>query len=186
MALKIVIVGAGPSGMLLAHYLLRRSQQYQIDIYDRLDDPRTVEFSNARTYPITLTERGMSAIARIEGLEAAVRAISLETNGTVFHQQNGKTRVTSRKKSLLTLDRTNLVITLLQQLTQNCNNSRVNLHFGHACTEVNFATKSVTFQSTAQTDELTDANITVNYDRFDWCRWRTFSCAISVSQYRNV
>ena len=165
MVLKIVIVGAGPSGILLAHYLLRRSQPYQIDIYDRLGDPRTIEFSNARTYPITLTERGMSAIARIEGLEAAVRAISLETNGTVFHQQNGKTRVTSRKKSLLTLDRTNLVITLLQQLTKNCNNSRVNLHFGHACTEVDFAAKSVTFQPTAQTDELTDANVTVNYDR---------------------
>lgn len=64
--------------------------------------------------PITLTERRLSAIAPIEELEAAVRAISLETNGTVFHQQNGKTRVTSRKKSLLTLDRTNLMITLLQ------------------------------------------------------------------------
>lgn len=107
----------------------------------------------------------MNAIAQIEGLEAAVKAISLETNGTVFHRQNGKTRVTSRKKSLLTLDRTNLVITLLQHLTENYDNSRINLHFGHACTEVNFAAKSVTFQSTAQTDELTDANITVNYDR---------------------
>lgn len=162
---KIVIVGAGPSGILLAHYLLRRSQPYQIDIYDRLGDPRTIEFSNARTYPITLTERGMNAIAQIEGLEAAVRAISLETNGTVFHQQNGKTRVTSRKKSLLTLDRTSLVITLLQQLTQKYDNSRINLHFGHACTEVDFAAKSVTFLFTAQTDELTDANVSVNYDR---------------------
>ncbi len=60
---KIVIVGAGPSGVLLAHYPLRRGQPYQIDIYDRLSDPRTIEFSNARTYPISLTERGMSVIA---------------------------------------------------------------------------------------------------------------------------
>ncbi len=162
---KIVIVGAGASGVLLAHYLLQRRQPYQIDIYDRLSDPRTIEFSKARTYPITLTERGMSAIAQIAGLEAAVKAICLETNGTVFHQKNGKTRVTSRKKSLLTLDRTNLVITLLQHLTQKYDNSRINLHFGHTCTEVNFAEKSVTFQALAQTNESTAANVTVNYDR---------------------
>jgi kynurenine 3-monooxygenase len=86
---KIVIVGAGASGVLLALYLLRRSDRYQIEIYDRLSDPRTLKFSNSRTYPITLTERGMNAIVLIEGLEVAVRAISLETNGTVFHQQNG-------------------------------------------------------------------------------------------------
>ena len=162
---KIVIIGAGPSGVLLALYLLQRSDRYQIDLYDRLGDPRALEFSNARTYPITLTERGLSAIAPIEGLEAAVRAISLETNGTVFHQQKGKTRVTSRKKSLLTLDRTNLVITLLQQLTEKYDQSRINLHFGHVCTDVNFADQSVTFQPKAQTSESTDANLTVNYDR---------------------
>ncbi len=162
---KIVIIGAGPSGVLLAHYLLRRSDHYQIDLYDRLGDPRALEFSNVRTYPITLTERGMSAIAPIEGLEAAVRAISLETNGTVFHQQNGKTLVTSRKKSLLTLDRTHLVITLLQQLMAKYDQSRINLHFGHVCTDVNFADQSVAFQSKAQPSKSTDANLTVNYDR---------------------
>jgi kynurenine 3-monooxygenase len=95
---KIVIIGTGASGVLLALYLLRRNNQYQIDLYDRLGDPRELKFSNARTYPITLTERGMKAIAQIEGLEAAVREISLETNGTVFHQQNGKKLVTTRKK----------------------------------------------------------------------------------------
>jgi kynurenine 3-monooxygenase len=162
---KIVIIGAGPSGVLLAYYLLQRGDQYQIDLYDRLGDPRTLEFSNARTYPITLTERGLSALAPIEELEADVRAISLETNGTVFHQRNGKTRSTSRKKSLLTLDRTHLVITLLQQLTERYNTRRLNLYFNHVCTDVDFVAKSVTFQTKAQTNESTDANLTVNYDR---------------------
>lgn len=77
MVKKVVIVGAGPSGVLLAHYLLRRGDQYQVDLYDRLGEPRVIEFSNARTYPITLTERGMSALGQIAGLEAAVRAIKL-------------------------------------------------------------------------------------------------------------
>ncbi len=31
MVKKVAIVGAGPSGVLLAHYLLHRSDEYQID-----------------------------------------------------------------------------------------------------------------------------------------------------------
>lgn len=163
MVKKVVIVGAGPSGVLLACYLLRRGDQFQIDLYDRLSDPRTIEFSNARTYPITLTERGMNALGQIEGVEDAVRAVSLEMSGTIFHQQNGKTRVASRKKPLVTLDRTNLVITLLQKLTETYDNSRLNLHFNHACTDVDFAAKTITFQNTAQTSESTDPHLTA-YD----------------------
>lgn len=161
MVKKVVIVGAGPSGVLLAHYLLRRGDQYQIDIYDRLNDPRVIEFSNARTYPISLTERGMRALGQIAGVEAAVRAISLEMSGTILHQQNGKTQVTSRKKPLVTLDRTNLVITLLQ-LTEQYDPSRLKLHFNHSCTEIDFAAKTITFQPIQPTEAA--AKLTVNYD----------------------
>lgn len=163
MVKKVVIVGAGPSGMLLAHYLLRRGDQYQVDLYDRLGDPQAIDFSNARTYPITLTERGMSALGQIAGIEAAVRAISLEIYGGIFYQQKGKPRVTSRKKPLVTLDRTKLAIILLQKLTEKSDNSRLNLHFNHSCTKVNFAAKTITFQTTAHS-EPADANLTVNYD----------------------
>ncbi len=161
---KVAIIGAGPSGVLLAHYLLRRRDRYQVDLYDRLSDPRFIEFSNARTYPIVLNERGIGALGQIEGIEAAVRANSLEMRGGIFHQSNGKTRVTSRKKAMLTLDRTNLVITLLQKLTQKYDNSRLNLHFNHSCTKVDFVAQTITFQSTAQSSERKDTNLTANYD----------------------
>lgn len=160
MVKKVVIVGAGPSGVLLAHYLLRRGEQYQIEVYDRLGDPRLVEFSTVRTYSITLTDRGMNALGQIPGVEAAVRAISLEMQGSVFHGKNGKTRMTTRKKPLMALDRTQLVIALLQKLTEKYDNSRLNLYFNYSCTEVDFAAKTVTFQ----TPEPTDAFLTVNYD----------------------
>lgn len=163
MVKKVVIVGAGPSGVLLAHYLLRRSDQYQVDLYDCLSDPRVIEFSNARTYPITLSERGMRALGQIARIEAAVRAISLEMHGTISHLPSRKTRATSRKKPFVTLDRTRLVMILLQHLTEKYDNSRLHLHFNHSCTEVNFAAKTVTFQTTAHS-ELTDANLSVNYD----------------------
>ena len=160
MVKKMAIVGAGASGVLLAHYLLRRGSRYQVDLYDRLSDPRIIEFSNARTFPISLTERGMKALGRIAGLETAVRAIGLEMSGTIFHQQNGKTRVKSRQKPLVTLDRTNLVITLLDELTEQYDNSRLNLHFDRACTTVNFAAKTITLQNI----DPTATDLTVGYD----------------------
>jgi len=67
MAKKIVIVGAGPSGLLLAHYLLNRDRKYQIDIYERRQDPRTKSISKSRTFPITLNSRGMNALRQIPG-----------------------------------------------------------------------------------------------------------------------
>ena len=41
---KVVIIGAGPSGLLLAHYLLQR-QKYRVEIYERRPDPRLVDAS---------------------------------------------------------------------------------------------------------------------------------------------
>jgi kynurenine 3-monooxygenase len=45
MVKKVAIIGAGSSGLLLAHYLLRRGDKYQIGIYERRSDPRIVSFS---------------------------------------------------------------------------------------------------------------------------------------------
>lgn len=48
MVKKVVIVGAGPCGVLMAHSLLRRSDRYQIDLYDAKSDPRSIEFSKLK------------------------------------------------------------------------------------------------------------------------------------------
>jgi len=53
---NVVIIGAGPAGLLLAHYLLRRG--YHVEIYERRPDPRLVDASKDRTFPISLQERG--------------------------------------------------------------------------------------------------------------------------------
>jgi len=161
MVKKVVIVGAGPSGLLLAQYLLHRGDNYQIDIYERRSDPRIVSFSKSRTYPISLNERGMKALRQIEGLEAAVKAISLEMNGTIFHQKNGKTRYTPRENPLFTLDRTNLAIALLENLTSKYNNTRLNIHFDCQCQQVYFATKTLTLINNAVN---TEKCFTINYD----------------------
>lgn len=156
MVKKVAIVGAGPCGVLLAHYLLRRDETYQIDIYERRNDPRKVSFSKARTYPLSLTERGINALRQIEGLEAAVKAMSVEITGSVFHQKNGKTQARSRKSFVYAIDRTQLAIALLENLTQHYDSSRLNVHFGCTCTQANFAKNTLQFQN--------ETEFTVTYD----------------------
>ena len=165
MVKKVAIVGAGPSGVLLAHYLLRRQKEYQIDIYERRSDPRITSFSKSRTFPITLSERGINALSKIEGLLEAVKSMGVEITGTVIHQKKGKMRLMSRKKPLLAIDRTTLVIALLNNLTEKYNNSRLNLYFNHNCTQVNLPAKTITFQKvTEEASSPLKTDITVNYD----------------------
>lgn len=73
-------MGTGSSGMLLAHYLLRRSDQDQIDFDDRLSDLQVIKFSSTRTFSISLTQRGMSVSSQIARIEAAARAINFQSD----------------------------------------------------------------------------------------------------------
>jgi kynurenine 3-monooxygenase len=152
MVKKVVIVGAGPSGLLLAHYLLARDEKYQIDIYERRQDPRNKSISKSRTFPIALNGRGMNALRQIPGLQEAVLAISMEMWGTISHNQNGKQRVISRKKPLIALDRSDLTKVLLDTLEPKFDRTRLNFHFQYSCKEVNFAAKTATFQNLASVE----------------------------------
>ncbi|MBD2338558.1 FAD-dependent monooxygenase [Calothrix sp. FACHB-156] len=182
MVKKLAIVGAGPSGLLLAHYLLRRGEQYQIDIYERRSDPRTVPFSKSRTFPIALGNRGIGALQKIPGLVETVKAMSLPTTGSIAHQNNGKTRTINRKEPLFTLDRTNLAIALLNQLVEKYDNSRLNIHFNCQCTQVDFAAKKVTLQRdsgekfTADYDLLVGADGANSAVRDHLCTTEMFEC----------
>ncbi|MHC5933787.1 FAD-dependent oxidoreductase [Nostoc sp.] len=161
MVKRVVIVGAGPSGVLLAHYLLRRDDHYYVKLYERRSDPRTVPFSQSRTFPLVLNERGMKALSKVDGILAAVKAVSLEIAGSLNHQKNGKTLLLPRRKPLLTLNRTQLVITLLKTLTDQYSSDRLTIYFDHQCKEVDFETKTVTFEKTAANSTV---EVTVDYD----------------------
>ena len=132
---KAVIIGAGPAGLLLAHYLLRRGK-YRVEIYERRADFRLADISQSRTFPISLQERGRAAIREIAGLEEAVSAASVFCNGTKIYRQHGKARKISRAIPILTIDRHCLVVILLQHLTQTYLSEQFTIEFGCHCVQV--------------------------------------------------
>ena len=141
---KVIIVGAGPAGLLLAHHLLSRGR-YQVEIYERRPDPRLAEQSNQRTFPISLQSRGLSAIRDIPGLEEALTDKGILSPGVFIHRKRGKPRSIDRKTSTLLLDRNQLVLVLLHQL-KRYGPERVTIAFGATCIGVDRETDTVCIQ----------------------------------------
>ena len=160
-----MIIGAGPSGLLLAHYLLRRGDRYQVEIYERLGDPREVELSNSRTIAYTLNERGMGALRPIDGLEKAVRSVCVEHSTIVFHKANRKTQLLSQAQPLLNTNRISLVQTLLSCLLETAESNRLKLHFNCECIGVDFERQTILFESVSPYAKAELKPLQVNYDR---------------------
>lgn len=159
MVKKVAIAGAGPAGLLLAHYLLLRGDnKYKIDIYERRSDPRKVAFSKHRTYPISLFERGLSALRIIAGLEEKVKAKGTQIIGIIVNSADGKTKIIPRNKALTLIDRTRLVISILDKLEKNYSQARVKVHFNSKLIDVNFENNTATIKQDNEEKK------TVNYD----------------------
>jgi kynurenine 3-monooxygenase len=142
---KVVIIGAGPAGLLLAHYLLRRGR-YRVEIYERRLDLRLEDVSQDRTFPISLQERGRKAIREIAGLEEAIISASVFCNGTKIYRKQGKARKIPRAIPILSIDRNRLVMILLQHLTQTYPSEQLIVKFGCQCVQVDRSAKTVTMQ----------------------------------------
>lgn len=164
MVKKVVIVGAGPCGLLLARYLLRRGDRYQVEIYDRLQDPRTAASSNARTFPISLSTRGKNALAKIDGMLEAVLSQGTQTQGLAVRQTKGKQRFLPFKTPGIAIDRRRLINALLSELTEKYDSSRVKLHFDCQCIQADPIAKQVKFQKQDTEEIVVDCDLLIGAD----------------------
>lgn len=160
---KVVIIGAGPSGLLLAHYLLRQGN-YHIEIYERRRDTRLSDVSSERTFPISLQERGRKALRAIKGLEEVIAAQSVFCQGTIIYGKKGKIRQIPRQTPVLTIDRNRLVSILLKQLTETYSQNQVKVHFNCQCTAVDGTAKTVTLKLNQEDSFTSDYDLLVGAD----------------------
>ena len=139
MAIKVVIIGAGPAGLLLAHYLLARSNHYHVFIYDRRSAPRNHR-SEDRAFVISLTERGQHILKAIDGLWPAVRQKGVEVRATgIYSKKLGQWQSFQRSKDSeqfsLLINRNNLCLALLEELEKRAYR-HLQIVFNAPCVEV--------------------------------------------------
>ena len=158
----IVIVGAGPAGLCLAHDLIRRPG-YDIVVLEKRVDPTTptertgtaqgaATIATTRSFPIALNRRGLTSLEAYPGLLEAVEDEGVYLSGICLHNEKGdrhKPRTIRRDTPTLSVDRNKLTLTLLQQLqavaatttTRTTPKSTLSIQFDTGVEEVELAPK---------------------------------------------
>ena len=142
----VIIVGAGPCGLLMAHYLLRRDSKYCVELYDNRPEPRLNPLSTARSYSISLGFRGRAALREV-GLESLAIERGTMALGQEIRNSRGVVQSIVRKQPRLLIERNVLTNLLLETLTKRYDASRLKVHFKHECIAVDLEAKSAAFQS---------------------------------------
>jgi kynurenine 3-monooxygenase len=84
----IRIVGAGPTGALLALLMQRRG--HQVELYESRPDPRQHPSASGRSINLALADRGIHAL-QLAGVFQDVRAALLPMRGRLIHDREGAT-----------------------------------------------------------------------------------------------
>ncbi|MDJ0658187.1 MAG: NAD(P)/FAD-dependent oxidoreductase [Crocosphaera sp.] len=150
MAIKVVIMGAGPAGLLLAHCLLSRSNDYEIYIYEKRNDPRFLD-NKKRAFVIGIGHRGQTILKQINGLWEAIKNRGIPVRKSGFYSQKKETwqtfsRYQNPEDCNLLINRNDLCITLLEEL-EKCSNKNIKIVFNATCLDTNFRKKTIILKS---------------------------------------
>lgn len=85
---KIIIVGAGLAGSLLAIQMANRG--FEVALYERRPDMRTVDISAGRSINLALSDRGIAALKRV-GMDDYIMAEAVPMPGRLIHGLSGET-----------------------------------------------------------------------------------------------
>ena len=84
---KIIIIGAGLSGTLLAITMAQRG--YQVALYERRDDMHKVTMSAGRSINLALSPRGMLGLD-LAGIRAEILQECIPMKGRMIHPKGGQ------------------------------------------------------------------------------------------------
>ena len=143
---KIIIIGAGLSGTLLALRLAQRG--YPISLHEKRADMRTEEMQAGRSINLALSNRGLMALDMV-GLRATILKECIPMRGRMVHPLGGEmflSRYSGREEDYInSVSRGGLNITLLNEAERLPN---VKIHFNSNCTHVDLKTATAFFDNT--------------------------------------
>jgi kynurenine 3-monooxygenase len=139
---KVLIIGCGLTGTLMASFLVKMN--FDIEIYEKRSDPRTIEEkkNSYRTIGMSISYRGLHALERA-CLKHLIKDAT-PTYGRVTHSHDGSSIIqnySSDKYSILTIDRKELNENLISHLAQ-CQN--VQLVFNAHLKAIDFTERECT------------------------------------------
>ncbi len=142
MGKRVVIVGAGLVGSLLAIYLRRRG--YEVNIYERRGDMRLQSVAAGRSINLALSDRGIRALEEVGAMEH-IRPIAIPMHGRQIHQPDGQEVYQPYGKSgqyINSVSRGELNKTLMTLAEQH----GAHLHFQHRCQQVDWSANQFVFE----------------------------------------
>ena len=142
---KILVVGAGLCGSLLALRLAQRG--YQVEIYESRPDLRKTDISAGRSINLALSDRGLKSL-RLAGVEEKAREICIPMRGRLMHDNQSNTfesNYSGREGEVInSISRGDLNGILLNEAEKHEN---VNIHFNNRCLGIDIEKKIATFES---------------------------------------
>ena len=160
---KILIIGAGLCGSLLALRLAQRG--YKIELYESRPDLRKVDISAGRSINLALSDRGLKAL-RLCGMEEKAREICIPMFGRLMHDIKGNTFASNysgrENEYINSISRGDLNAILLDEAEKHEN---VNIYFNKKCTKVDIENTIAHFKDYKTKEEFSvDATIIFGAD----------------------
>ena len=139
---KVIILGAGPVGSLLACYL--RMNGYHVEIFEKRPDMRKHQLDGGRSINLALSNRGWKALQQI-GIGEEVRKLGIPMNGRMMHDMEGNLTFQSygkKEEAIFSVSRSGLNELLITEAEKK----GAIVHFDTECTGVDTQNSEATFK----------------------------------------
>ena len=140
---KIIVVGAGLVGSLLAVFL--RKNDFQVSVFEKKSDPRGAEIVEGRSINLALSHRGITPL-KLAGVFDRIRPSLIPMKGRMMHDDKGILTFQPYGREgehINSVSRAKLNETLIQ----SAEDEGVNFYFDHKCEDIDFEENSIHFSN---------------------------------------
>lgn len=142
---KVIIIGAGLAGSLLAIYLAKRG--IAVEVFEARDDMRRVDVAAGRSINLALSDRGIAALRGV-GMDEYMLAEAVPMYGRMIHSLSGETKLlpySGRQGEFInSVSRAGLNVALINEADKY---DGVNFIFNERCVDFHTASGEVGFAS---------------------------------------